>query len=83
MEKYLRVLVDEKLDISQQHVLTGWKAHYMLGCIKRVASREMEVIVPLYSGLGRPHPGVLCPGLGSPVQERHSSWNGSRGGMLR
>jgi len=62
--------VGEKLDMSQQHVLTAQKANRILGCIKRsVASRLREVILPLYSA-GETSPGVLHADMEFSVQER-------------
>ena len=69
-EKDLGVLVDERLNMSQQCDLAFQKANHIVGWIKRsVTSRSREVILPLYSALVGPQL-VLRP----PAQEGHRAF---------
>ena len=70
-KKDLGVLVNGKLDTSQQCALAAQKVNHILGCTKRsVASRAREVIPAPLLRTGETSPGVLCPDVESSVQKR-------------
>jgi len=68
-EKDLGVLVDEKLNMTWQRMLTAQQANHILSCIESVASRLKEGILPLCSALVRPHL-ESCVRLWSPQHRR-------------
>ncbi len=59
------MLMNKKLDMSQQYALAAQKANNILGCIKRgVANKERDMIAPLLLCSCEAASRALCPGWG-------------------
>ena len=73
VEKDLEVLVDGKLNLSQQCALTSLKAKSILSCIKKsMAAFSERDSFPLHCG-SETSPGTLHPHVKSAVQEKHGT----------
>ena len=55
-EKDLGIVIDHKLNMSQQCDVPTKKANVILACINRnIVLKSCEVLIPHYSALGRPY----------------------------
>jgi len=71
------------VDMHQQCVLGAKKANKILGCIRQSAASNLRGKAIVFHSMlvTESAPGVLCPVLGSPVQETWTYWNKSAKGL--
>ena len=66
--------MDNRLAMSQHHVLVAKKANSMFGCIKKtIVSRSRDVILPFYSAPVRTHLEYFVQFWALPLRKRQGS----------
>ena len=70
-ERDLGVLVENKLNMSQQCAAAAMRANWILDCIHRGITSRERCDQPTLLSACQATPGVLCPVLVPTIQERH------------